>query len=86
MATERIIMDLLHQLKDQGKTVFVVHHDLNTVRSYFDWIILLNMRLVAAGPTEDVFTPENLNTAYGKSYALFDEALKISQQKTSGMS
>ncbi|MBS4167910.1 metal ABC transporter ATP-binding protein [Parachlamydia sp. AcF125] len=86
IATEKVIIDLLQQLKKQGKTVFVVHHDLNTVRNYFDWVILLNMRLVAAGPTEEVFTPENLHAAYGKSYALFDEALKISQQKTSGMS
>lgn len=85
IATEKIIMELLHKLKDAGKTVFVVHHDLNTVRSYFNWVILLNMRLVAAGPVEEAFTPQKLLSAYGKSYALFDEALKISQQKTLGI-
>lgn len=83
--TEAVIMDLLRQLKGRGKTVFVVHHDLNTIESYFDWVIMLNMRLVACGEVSQVFNAETLNTAYGKSYALFDEALKLSQEKTSGM-
>jgi len=43
----------------------VVHHDLQTVSAYFDWVLLLNMRLVACGPTKDVFTPENLQKTYG---------------------
>lgn len=85
MATETVIMNILRQLKEKGKTVFVVHHDLNTVENYFDWLIILNMRLVACGPVQEVFNPENLNAAYGKSYALFDEALKLSQSKTKGM-
>jgi manganese/zinc/iron transport system ATP- binding protein len=84
LASERVIMDILKQLKKQGKTIFVVHHDLNTVESYFDWVVLLNMRLVAAGPTKTTFTPENLNVTYGKSYALFDEVLKLSEQRTYG--
>ncbi len=85
LATEKIIMQLLKQLRDQGKTVFVVHHDLNTVETYFDWIILLNMRLIAYGPTDKNFTTQNLIAAYGKSFALFDEALKLSQQKQAGL-
>ena len=85
LATETVIINLLHQLKLKGKTVFVVHHDLNTVENYFDWLIILNMRLVAVGETSQVFTPENLNSAYGKNYALFDEALKLSQQKSRGV-
>lgn len=85
MATEKVIMDLLRKLIAAGKTVFVVHHDLNTVKNYFNWVILLNMRLVANGIPEEAFTPQTLLSAYGKSYALFDEALKISQQKTSGI-
>lgn len=85
MATETVIMNLLRQLKAKGKTVFVVHHDLNTVESYFDWLIMLNMRLVACGPVIEVFNPDTLNAAYGKSYALFDEALKLSQNRTKGM-
>lgn len=85
LATETVIVQLLQQLRATGKTVFVVHHDLNTVERYFDWTILLNMRLIAYGPTEDVFTPIYLNETYGKSYALFDEALKLSQQKQTGV-
>lgn len=85
MATEAAIIKVLRELKDKGKTVFVVHHDLNTVEGYFDWIIMLNMRLIACGTVTEVFNADTLNTTYGKSYALFDEALKLSQQKTKGL-
>jgi manganese/zinc/iron transport system ATP- binding protein len=85
IATEKVIMDLLRDLKSQGKTVFVVHHDLNSVESYFDWIIMLNMRLTACGPVHEVFNSETLHDTYGKSYSLFDEALKLSLQKSKGM-
>ena len=86
IATEAVIMKTLHQLKANGKTVFIVHHDLNNVESYFDWIIMLNMRLVACGNVVEAFNPDTLNMTYGKSYALFDEALKLSQSKTTGTS
>jgi manganese/zinc/iron transport system ATP- binding protein len=86
LGTRQVIMEILHRLKEQGKTVFVVHHELDSVDNYFDWVIMLNIRLVASGPTEEVFTHENLNACYGKSYALFDEALKISQHKQKGLS
>lgn len=85
LASETVIMNILRQLIASGKTVFVVHHDLNTVESYFDWIILLNMRLIANGPVKTTFTPENLNETYGKSYALFDQVLRLSQHKASGI-
>jgi manganese/zinc/iron transport system ATP- binding protein len=85
IATETAIMKILQQLKAKGKTVFVVHHDLNTVENYFDWLIMLNMRLIAYGNVVEVFNPETLNLTYGKSYALFDEALKLSQYKTKGI-
>jgi manganese/zinc/iron transport system ATP- binding protein len=68
-------MEILRQLRLAGKTIFVVHHDLTTVESYFDWVIMLNMRLIACGPTVQVFNPDTLHTAYGKNYALFDEIL-----------
>ena len=84
LATETLIMQLLEQLKKKGKTVFVVHHDLNTLEKYFDWVIMLNMRLVACGPTKDFFNAETLRSTYGKSYALLDEAFKISQKKQTG--
>jgi manganese/zinc/iron transport system ATP- binding protein len=73
-ATERAIVTLLHELKDQGKTCLVVHHDLATVAQYFDWVVLLNMRVVKAGPTEEIFTKENLKDTYGGRLALLEEA------------
>jgi manganese/zinc/iron transport system ATP- binding protein len=63
--TERAIVDLLKELRAQGKTVVVVHHDLQTVPEYFDWVMLLNVRRVAAGPVGNVFTDDNLRRAYG---------------------
>lgn len=85
MATETVIINTLHQLKTKGKTVFVVHHDLNTVERYFDWVIMLNMRLIACGSVAKAFNADTLNMTYGKSYALLDEALKLSQVRTKGM-
>lgn len=85
IATEKTIMDILRNLKNEGKTVFVVHHDLNSVESYFDFLIMVNMRLIASGETNFVFNHEMLNETYGKSYSLFDEALKLSLQKSKGM-
>jgi manganese/zinc/iron transport system ATP- binding protein len=86
LATRSAIMTLLHQLKAEGKTVFVVHHELDNVNTYFDWIIMLNIRLVASGPTATTFNQEMLKSCYGKSYALFDEALKMSRNLQSGIS
>lgn len=85
MATETAIMNILRDLKNQNKTVFVVHHDLNSVEKYFDWLIILNMRLIACGSVSEVFNSGTLHAAYGKSYALFDEAFKLSQYKTTGL-
>jgi len=63
--TERAIIDILKELRSSGKTVLVVHHDLQTVPEYFDWVTLLNVRCIASGPVTDVFTEQNLRTAYG---------------------
>jgi len=73
-ATERAIVVLLQELQSRGKTCLVVHHDLATVPQYFDWTILLNMRVVASGPTVDVFHPENLRKTYGGKLSLPSEA------------
>lgn len=73
--TERAIVRLLQDLREAGRTVFVVHHVLQTVPEYFDHLILLNMRVVANGPTQDVFTRENLESTYGGQLTLLDEAL-----------
>lgn len=63
--TERAIVQVLQQLRAAGKTVVVVHHDLETVPEYFDWVLLLNVRRIAAGPVAEVFTDENLRLTYG---------------------
>ena len=73
-ATERAIVELLKELQERGKTCLVVHHDLATVPQYFDWTVLLNMRVVASGPTKDVFTQENLRKTYGGKLSLLSEA------------
>ena len=63
--TERAIIDLLRALRAQGRTLLVVHHDLQTVEEYFDHAMLLNVRRIASGPVAKAFTPENLRLAYG---------------------
>jgi len=63
--TERAIVDLLKELRAAGRTVIVVHHDLQTVPEYFDWVTLLNVRRIACGPVTEVFTDENLRLTYG---------------------
>jgi manganese/zinc/iron transport system ATP- binding protein len=63
--TERAIVSLLQELRAAGKTVIVVHHDLQTVPEYFDWVMLLNVRRIASGPVTEVFTDENLRLTYG---------------------
>jgi len=63
--TERAIVTLLQDLRAAGKTVIAVHHDLQTVPEYFDWVTLLNVRRIASGPVGQVFTEENLRLTYG---------------------
>ncbi|MEZ5751798.1 MAG: metal ABC transporter ATP-binding protein [Paracoccaceae bacterium] len=64
-ATERAIIDVLKLLKAEGKAVVAVHHDLSTVRHYFDHVFLINVRRIAEGPTATTFTAETLNATYG---------------------
>ena len=70
--TERTIVDLLHKLRTAGKTIIVVHHDLQTVRSYFDWLVILNVRVLAQGPVGEVYTLDNLHKAYGGQIKLLE--------------
>ena len=63
--TERAIIDILRELRATGKTVVAVHHDLQTVVEYFDWVTLLNVRKIASGPVDEVFTEDNLRLTYG---------------------
>ena len=74
-ATERAIVELLQRLRREGKSVFVVHHDLQTVSSYFDELLLLNLRVVAHGPVAQVFTGDNLQKTYGGRLTLLDQAV-----------
>ena len=75
-ATEQAIVDLLGTLRDAGKTVVVVHHDLRTAEKYFDRLLLLNGRVVAYGPIESVFQPEILNQTYGGKLTLLGEVIE----------
>ena len=82
-ATETAIIEILRELVSRGKTLLVVHHDLATAKEYFDSLLLLNMRLVAFGPTEEVFTPEILQTTYGGRLTILSEvAQTIAVQKS----
>ena len=64
-ATEKAIITVLQSLKDEGKTVVAVHHDLATIEDYFDRVFLINTRKVAEGTVTEAFTPETLQAAYG---------------------
>ena len=78
--TERAIVTLLQDLQSQGKTILVVHHDLTTAKEYFDHLLLLNMRLVSFGKTQDVFTVEQLQKTYGgRLTILSDVAAKVAK-------
>jgi len=83
-ATEQAIVDVLRTLRSDGKTVVVVHHDLQTVPEYFDWAVLLNMRVVAAGPVDDAFTADNLRATYGGRLTLLDQAASALGRLASG--
>ncbi len=83
--SEEIIMRILKNMAQSGKTIFMVHHDLNNVEEYFDWIVLLNVRLIGAGPKAEIFKRDLMQAAYGKNFLLFDETVKISKDRASGV-
>ncbi|MCA9162344.1 MAG: metal ABC transporter ATP-binding protein, partial [Planctomycetales bacterium] len=80
-ATERAIVEILREMKERGKTAIVIHHDLQTVPEYFDYVVLLNMRVVAHGPTNDIFTPENLQKTYGGRLTLLDQVSEAMRRR-----
>lgn len=63
-ASEKTMINILKDLRDAGKTVFVVHHDLSTIEDYFDELVLINKELIESGPVQKVFKPELMNKAY----------------------
>lgn len=73
--TEKAIVLLLKELKEQGKTVTVVHHDLKTVPDYFDWVTLINITIVANGPVGEIFHEENLQKTYRSSGVVLRSAI-----------
>jgi manganese/zinc/iron transport system ATP- binding protein len=79
-ATESALITLMHELKQRGKTLLVVHHDLPTARNYFDMLLLLNMRVVAFGLTEHVFTYELLQKTYGGRLTILSEVADAVRQ------
>lgn len=85
-ATERAIIEILMELRSRDKTMLVVHHDLQTVSQYFDWLVLINMRVVAAGETATVFTEENLNKTYGGRLTLLSDAAQAVADHQRGVS
>ncbi len=75
--TERTIITILRELRARGKTVVVVHHDLQTAADYFDWVTLLNVEVVASGPITETFTADNLRQTYGGRVAYLQDAQRI---------
>ncbi len=84
MATEQALFQIFRQLQIKGKTLFIIHHDLNTTQEYFDWVLMLNTCLIAAGPVNEVFTVDNVMRTYGKNPVLLEEASKLSSFQGSG--
>jgi len=84
-SSEEIIMRILHEMKEKKKSIFMVHHDLNSAATFFDWAILLNLRLVKAGSMEVVFQPKYLQEAYGRSLLLYDEVSRMAKEKALGI-
>jgi manganese/zinc/iron transport system ATP- binding protein len=83
--TERAIVGLLQDLRASGRTVVVVHHDLQTVPEYFDWVTLLNIRRIASGPVADVFTEQNLRLTYGGRVAFLSRAEPAADAAPNGL-
>ena len=79
-STENAILELLSSMKKQGKTIIVVHHDLQTAYEFFDWFILMNTRMVACGPKEQVFNQELLQEAYGGQLTLLSKVSDLIQR------
>lgn len=84
VSSKAIIIPLLENLKIQGKTIVVVHHDLESVPHLFDMAILLNMHLVAVGNVSEIFNTEMIKKTFGKDNFLFQEAMKRNERKQGG--
>tara|TARA_B100000795_G_scaffold229644_1_gene186789 strand:+ start:2972 stop:3763 length:792 start_codon:yes stop_codon:yes gene_type:complete len=81
MASEKAIVEILYEMQKEGKTIFVVHHDLQSAMDYFDWMVFLNTRIVASGPTNEVFSTETLQKTYGGNLAILEQIGQIYKEK-----
>lgn len=84
-ASSQIMLEIFQQLKSEGKTLIIVHHDLKEIQKVFDWGVLLNRRLVASGPIQDVLTETLIHHAYGKENLLFETVARLSEETTQGL-
>lgn len=81
MATETAIFQLLQNMTEAGKTVLVVHHDIHSAMNFFDWVIMLNLHLVASGPKEQVMTEDLLRKTYGGKLNLLTKVTDLIRNK-----
>jgi len=82
--SEQILLEVLREMREKNKSIFIVHHDLISAREYFDWAILLNTRLIAFGQIDQVFTSDVLRQTYGHKLSLIEDLLKISSDYSKG--
>lgn len=80
-STENAILELLSNMRNEGKTILVVHHDLQSAYEYFDWIVMLNTRLVASGSKNDVFNADMLGEAYGSKLTMLSRIANLLKQR-----
>ena len=73
MTTEHRIVEIMKELANDGKTIIVVHHDLNTVDDYFDKVILLNQRLIGVGITKEIFIRKNIAMTYAPQMKILQD-------------
>lgn len=73
VASEQTIIKILKDLRDQNKTVFVVHHDLATVEDYFDELVIINKELIEAGPVQTVFKSDLVTKAYNVDFSILNK-------------
>lgn len=85
IATENLMIDLFKKLQQKGKTLVIVHHDLESLEKIFDWVILLNNRLIAQGDLASTYTLENISKTFGKKEEIFSEVASLLHKKKKGV-
>ncbi len=83
--TEQFIFSFLKKLRSKGKTIFVIHHDIQSVPKHFDWVLMLNVRLITCGDVKTHFTKENLEKTFGQKPQLFEEVFTLSHRRQTGV-